>query len=222
MGAIRASAFLRGFGFAPLNCADSLALNLLRLGQTACAYTFAILPTQKNKKTTRKKRGSFSRRAGFFVFGFVVWFGSRFFCAAVGGFGFGGRRLWVRAVVWWRLFLRLVRRVCFRRLPLRAAFPVSVRARGLRSLLLSGAVFLSSFFLAFLRAFPLLRFCPLRGRVRGFLPVPVFGGRAFASRLLRRLLYRSKPLHFLCLTRFLLDFFIHFYLANHKVLSYNK
>ncbi len=103
----------------------------------------------------------------------------------------GVRRLWsrrllrrARAAVWSLLFLRLVRSVCFLLLRLRAAFPVLVRVRGLRSLLPSGAAFQSLFFRAFRRAFPLLRFCPLRGRVRGFLPVPVVGHRAFVLCLL--------------------------------------
>jgi hypothetical protein len=45
------SAQLRGF--ASLNF-----LSELRLGQTACAYTFAILPTQKNKKQPAKNAGA--------------------------------------------------------------------------------------------------------------------------------------------------------------------
>ena len=79
----------------------------------------------------------------------------------------GGRRLWfrrsplpVRVAVWSLLFLRLVRSVCFRRLRLRAAFPVSVRVRGLRSLLRSVSAFRLSFFLALVRAFRLLLLLP--------------------------------------------------------------
>lgn len=104
----------------------------------------------------------------------------------------GVRRLWSRrlllpvsAAVWSLLFLRRVRSVCFLPLRLRGVFRVSVRVRGLRLLLLRARAFRLSFFLAFRRVFRLLRFCPLRGRVRGFSPVPVFGLRAFVSSFLR-------------------------------------
>jgi hypothetical protein len=124
-----------------------------------------------------------------------------------------GRRLWFRrsllpvaAAVWLRLFLPVVRSVWFLPLRLRGAFPVSVRVRGLRLLLRSGAAFRLWFFLASVRALRLARFCLFRGRVLGFPPVPVFGRRAFVSCLLRRPLCLSKPLFFLCLTRYLLDF----------------
>jgi hypothetical protein len=114
------SAQLRGF--ASLNF-----LSELRLGQTACAYTFAILPTQKNKKQPAKNAGAPRCYAPTGVFCFLLrhsgcGFGSGGspvprVCAVAwcGVSGFLWRSFRLRGLVKWLLWLVFAVRVFFRR-----------------------------------------------------------------------------------------------------------